>query len=68
MAPVALLPRKTIPHSVFHPKTSYLGKGFLTDEVSLFLLFLGAWGQGGVRNMLPVKPFETVMVIKGCTN
>ena len=25
-------------------------------------------GSGGFTNLWPVKPFETVMVIKGCTN
>ena len=26
------------------------------------------WGQGGVINIWPVNPFESLMVIKGCTN
>jgi hypothetical protein len=33
-----------------------------------FLALVGAWVKGGVKNMWPVKPFETVMVIKGYTN
>ena len=33
-----------------------------------FLALFGGLGQGGVINILPVKPFETVMVIKGYTN
>ena len=39
-------------------------------EISSLLreFFLEGLGQGGVTNILPVKPFETVMVIKGYTN
>ena len=33
-----------------------------------FLALVGAWVKGGVINIWPVKPFETVMVIKGYTN
>jgi hypothetical protein len=33
-----------------------------------FLARVGAWVKGGVMNIWPVKPFETVMVIKGYTN
>ena len=29
---------------------------------------VGAWVKGGVTNIWPVKPFETVMVIKGYIN
>jgi hypothetical protein len=33
-----------------------------------FLANVGAWVKGGAMNIWPVKPFETVMVIKGYTN
>jgi hypothetical protein len=33
-----------------------------------FLALVGAWVKGGVINIWPVKPFETVIVIKGYTN
>ena len=32
------------------------------------LALVGAWVKGGVINIWPVKPFETVMVIMGYTN
>ena len=41
---------------------------FLADSREFFLARVGAWVKGGVTNIWPVKPFETVMVIKGYTN
>ena len=40
-------------------------KGVLRE---FFLALVGAWVKGGVINIWPVKPFETLMVIKGYTN
>ena len=40
-------------------------KGVLRE---FFLALVGAWVKGGVINIWPVKPFETVIVIKGYTN
>ena len=36
--------------------------------ILFFLALVGDWVKGGVINIWPVKPFETVMVIKGYTN
>ena len=38
------------------------------EASKVFLALFGGLGQGGVINILPVKPFESVMVIKGYTN
>ena len=60
VAPIALL-EGGIPHSAFLLKISSLLKG-------VFSCPCGGLGQGGVTNTWPVKPLETVMVIKGYTN
>ena len=68
MAPIALLTPSLeivpgIVHSAVLPKSSSsLIKGVISCSC------VGAWSQGGVINIFPVKPFETVMVIKGRTN
>ena len=36
--------------------------------IKFFLVLFGGLGQGSVIHILPVKPFETVMEIKGFTN
>ena len=48
-----------IPHSVFLLKVFSL--------LIRFLLPSGGLGLGGVKDIWPVKPFETVAVIKGYT-
>ena len=52
-----------IPYYAFLLKISSL---LFSREFSLALV--GAWVKGGVVNIWPDKPFETVMVIKGYTN
>ena len=65
VAPIALL---TIPgrRDPLHCVSSQ--DFFLADSREFFLARVGAWEKGGVKNIWPVKPFETVMVIKGYTN
>ena len=41
---------------------------FLTNFKGVFFALVGAWVKGGVINIWPLKPFETVMVIKSYTN
>ena len=41
---------------------------FLADLREFFLALVGAEVKGGVIDIWPVKPFETVIVIKGNTN
>jgi hypothetical protein len=41
---------------------------FLADFKRVFSCPCGGRGKGGVANIWPVKPFETVMVNKGYTN
>ena len=41
---------------------------FLPRLREFFLARVGAWVGWGVMNIWPVKPFETVIVIKGYTN
>ena len=48
-------------HSAFLKIFSLLIKSF-------FLPSYEGWGRGGVIDIWPVKPFETVPVIKGYTN
>ena len=59
MAPIALLPslEEGIPYYMFLLKIS-----------SLLIHGVFSWVKGGVINIWLVKPFETVMVNKGCTN
>ena len=44
------------------------GPPTLPDNQGSFFLPLRGLGLGGVVNVWPVKPFETVTLIKGCTN
>ena len=43
-------------------------QGFFLIIQGVFSCPPGGLGLGGVVNVWPVKPFETVTVIKGCTN
>ena len=55
--------------TLYIPYTAFLLKiSSLLIQGSFFLARVGAWVKGGVANIWPVKPFETVMVIKGYTN
>jgi len=65
MAPIALL---TIPGRR-DPLLCVSSQDFFLDNSrEFFLALVEAWVKGGVIHSLPVKPFETVMVIKGYTN
>ena len=65
VAPIALL---TIPGKRDPLQGVSSQDFFLADLREFFLAHVGAWVKGGVTNIWPVKPFETVMVIKGYTN